>query len=606
MPFSSQFSLSLELTKLVPLNVVGGAIAKKIFQLARDLQNSGSGIIIEEDLANIFGKSRMNQGIERNFKTFVTREGASFTISEEVILRDGPGPTVIRAVQEPQYLSTVIQLAFLTWTHEKSSLARAIAQALELRYAAAPDEFAASIPSQDAIFGVLQAIEEQSSTFTWNELLQSVANHLNLSPTRMIETIPFMIFCGILDMFPYAQRFPEDRLVCIKTTKGVCALVTWAHYLLDMSVVVQFRNGREDKDVNFGNGNPTIIIEVPPEKECLQPSLTLLEASKEPLLNLTSGSDDMVIDASHKVRARGYAREMLGMVIPDMPQHAAIVEEMETITSAFAWIICRHLVLEKTLSTSQATDSADADTKKCLVSSQQLLKAARFLFDNPTLNEGCIVAYMPQYSSAPLDGSSPPPASVESAKKWLRESASQEGIARGLWTSICSTAQSLSVLIIAFAHVWDISQCDSLLLHGSLELLSTHNLVRQLPSWQGRQHLRVFHDAWFQAVALLLVGHRAEVDWMQTCLLSDKGWSVFLNTLSESDPSHIDARFFTIIRGVPCRNGVYKRCIIDGPTFGPENPRWRQQEAAGEMASLRCSDIVELGSPLYGEKKLRI
>jgi hypothetical protein len=170
----------------------------------------------------------------------------------------------------------------------------------------------------------------------------------------------------------------------------------------------------------------------------------------------------------------------------------------------------------------------------------------------------------------------------------LGEGGSQVGVAPDFWSSICFAAQRLSVLIIALAHVWDIASCESLPLSGSLELLTAHNLVRQLHSWNGRQPLRVSHDAWFQAITLLLVGHKAQVDWMHTCLLSDKGWSVFLNTFGESDPSHIDAGFVTIMRGVPCRNGVYKRCIIDGPTKGSENSKWRLQEVAGDTASLRC------------------
>lgn len=71
MAFSNQFSLSLELTRLLPLgpaiNLFGGAMTK----LARELTAYGSDIVVEEDLAAFFGRLKTCQHFEKTFRMAV-------------------------------------------------------------------------------------------------------------------------------------------------------------------------------------------------------------------------------------------------------------------------------------------------------------------------------------------------------------------------------------------------------------------------------------------------------------------------------------------------------------------------------------------------------
>ncbi|KAF2189322.1 hypothetical protein K469DRAFT_701956 [Zopfia rhizophila CBS 207.26] len=138
MPMSSQFSLSLELTRLIPL---GLTLAEKTYEaamsLARDLQvslaswditllvslpslflsntncvthqSSGSDIVIEEDLAEVFGRSRIAMNMASSFRTIVAASSLPTKLCEGISLCNGPGPTVIRALTQPPYFSTVIQ-----------------------------------------------------------------------------------------------------------------------------------------------------------------------------------------------------------------------------------------------------------------------------------------------------------------------------------------------------------------------------------------------------------------------------------------------------------------------------------------------------------------
>ena len=67
MPFDSQFSLSLELTKLIPFGPLANATGRGILQLARDLKKTGSDILVEEDLADVFGRNRIDSRFASSF-----------------------------------------------------------------------------------------------------------------------------------------------------------------------------------------------------------------------------------------------------------------------------------------------------------------------------------------------------------------------------------------------------------------------------------------------------------------------------------------------------------------------------------------------------------
>ncbi|MCJ1305583.1 hypothetical protein MMC08_008397 [Hypocenomyce scalaris] len=59
MPLATQFALPLEATSLAPLALAAtNKTAEAIMSLTRDLQNCGSDLVIEEDLASAFGRRK--------------------------------------------------------------------------------------------------------------------------------------------------------------------------------------------------------------------------------------------------------------------------------------------------------------------------------------------------------------------------------------------------------------------------------------------------------------------------------------------------------------------------------------------------------------------
>lgn len=117
MPFlQSQFSLSLELTRLIPASaaLLNASWADAI-SFARRLQDSGSDFITEEDLVNKFGAAPIASSIAGSFRDVLGKRGGmqSYDLVEAgMSLFPGLGPTLTRALTEGNngpYFAMVVQ-----------------------------------------------------------------------------------------------------------------------------------------------------------------------------------------------------------------------------------------------------------------------------------------------------------------------------------------------------------------------------------------------------------------------------------------------------------------------------------------------------------------
>lgn len=109
----NQFSLSLELTQVgPPLLTIAGKSWEVAMRLARELQSSGSDIVIEENMATLFGRSTISPSLSSTFRTLVFKSDVQTSILTGIALVSGAGPTVIRALTQPSdgaYFSMVVQ-----------------------------------------------------------------------------------------------------------------------------------------------------------------------------------------------------------------------------------------------------------------------------------------------------------------------------------------------------------------------------------------------------------------------------------------------------------------------------------------------------------------
>lgn len=274
-------------------------------KLARELTAYGSDIVVEEDLAAIFGRLRISSHFERSFRAGVgPTERTVLSFIPDIVLESGPGRTVQRAPtanpEDHRYLSTVIQLSLLSNVHEIDSLAEWLSDILRRRLEGAPADHS-SAPGYDALFGVLRACREQTNNFQWQFLLDSVQGALGkqysascLAAYRARMSYNDLlargeawapsppILQGLLDMIVAAQGLPEDRTIHIHTLQEIPIIVVWAHHILGLSVLVILNApGRASTETDFGHSQPHVIIDASHSMQLSENSICLLSPREE-------------------------------------------------------------------------------------------------------------------------------------------------------------------------------------------------------------------------------------------------------------------------------------------------------------------------------------
>ena len=207
MSMPSQFALSLELTRLIPAGVTAAGKAwESAMAFARDLRGSGSDLVIEEDLTDLFGRCFVAPSMASAFRHVVGQRQPETVLSGGIMLLNGPGPTVTRALTQASqgsYFAMIVQCkaqphsriclatdpyylgSLLVAVHDRQSLSGAITRVFEREAEDAPLEQQKAAPSSEAILGVLRAIEDQTTSFNWRDILLAVAKKLDLQDHDM-------------------------------------------------------------------------------------------------------------------------------------------------------------------------------------------------------------------------------------------------------------------------------------------------------------------------------------------------------------------------------------------------------------------------------------
>ena len=587
---------------------------------ARDLRHSGSDIVVEEDLASIFGRCRISLTLTSSFKTVVTKSASNVPLVERITLQGGPGPTVIRAFQESPYFAMVVQLSLLVWTFHAGYLATAITDALHKRLEGAPSSSGLqSTPDRQGILKVLQACESQTSAFNWNMMLNAVSTTLEYESNNAPLDFPCFVLQGLLDMFPMVQTLPHDRLIHIQipvgenVESGISTLVVWAHHVLNLTVLVRHRGnkGQSATNIRFGgsDSDQVLIEEVTADDEA---SIVMLDSQREHLLTIRPEPDaeDGLIGSLRRIPVRGWGNTLfpdhLGNLHFFRTRSQAVIEDLQMVTSAFAFVIARNLVRDET---DRHGDEDGTKMRRQIaykVDEQRLLQASRFLFDNPRISQGAINSFVAQYSFKALDEGLPRPPALEATSRANVPEEKYESIVKDEWNITTTFLRQLSIFMLALAHVVSLEDCEDLKFAGfAFGSMHEHPLAQQLEDWNGEDTLRITDVAWLQAVAVPLLGHRTHVwnlRWAKVCLISDGGWSAWISTFGGLDPAYISVSSVHLSRGSPCRNGVWKSGIWDIHNdyldFQSDPER---AESCGQASSLRCAEKVTLDSPYCGE-----
>ncbi|MCJ1258449.1 hypothetical protein MMC24_006282 [Lignoscripta atroalba] len=529
MAFSTQFALSVEISKAIPFVI--NTASRGLIHLVRELQHSGSDIVTEHDLAEVLGRNLIEPRFASTFKTAV-KHSTIHRLSgiAELVLEAGAGPTVRRSVDEAAYFSMVVQLSMLMWSHDARSLATALIKALERRNSGQEQ----NIPRFDILLGTLRCCRQQTSGFMWELIFTAVEDQLKgiIELTRPYESrpIPYAVLLTLLDAFTAVQRLPENHFLHIRSAEGVVTLVVWAHHILGLTVEVQSDSGKE----RFGNGLEVVSINCTASgDDYAVPSVTLLNESQDTIFQAAT---DTVEDAPLKPACRhpaiGYGTKILSLDIDDPTvAHEIILRIM----SSCLQITSEHLTL-------QEAEGAEVSGNDFIPSKQRIMRTGRLLFPRCELSqekldtlaaEGCVAR------------SGWPPAQIPNfLSDYKRQGGSIAQIQRLM--------KRLSHVIFALSMINNLDDCGAV-------PLSLYGLPKQ--KYQELTHLTVLEA--YATIAILLIGEVPDQQIIDRAgVISSWGWSLCMSSLVAADPSTVRPDL-AIIQGVPSRSGVRKEWILD-------------------------------------------
>lgn len=599
---NSQFSLALELSNVFPVRAVVETAATQFLKLVRDLRRSGSDIIIEEDLATIFGRGRINTELEDRFKDAVKLQTFVPLYQEcEIRLDSGPGPTMHRALKERRYLTTMVQLSLLAWMQDRQDLGTMLAWCMTERQRGGVQD--ASDCGFEGIVSTLATCSSQSSNFAWSYYVEQVeakfqryirSYNFHTDYTRMSHNL----LLGAMDYLYLVQSLPDHRKILLSNQKGCIILIIWAHYVLDLTVTIA--NTRDpDENIVFGNRQePQVIITW--QYQCKdhtndfswvshctqrQPEIRLLDQDMSVILQ-SSPKEHRTLDAIARDRhpLLGYGRVFLyrtfnhGLITND---NDPVYEESVKLITALAIHVSGRLDRQVDSHMRNEEQLETLPRSKIPIEVWRVLASARVIFAGIEPQPAGTDAYVEFLADSGLNDDNLPK-SLYSFLKKAKDRDEQFPRPKNLLDNI----QDLARVVLLFAHVVDVESCAEmpiLLCNGFREMdLQVKKLCRN-PNTRAT----VSCETVFYGILRLLsadalnrpYGPQSTIssneDSQFLFLCSDFGWSVFLDTVGDKDPADVKPHLIHIQKGVPTNSKTQERKsqISDGPWVQADLPR---------------------------------
>ncbi|KAN0120180.1 hypothetical protein V8E51_002388 [Hyaloscypha variabilis] len=580
MPLAPQFSLSLELASILPIKSALSYTASTVVSLARELKRSGSDLLVEEDLAAIFGRGKIVPSVENHFKDVVKIASIeSLHPGSEIILDAGPGATVRRALKDRYYMATVLQLSFLGSMHETTRLASVLVECMNKRFdqgveGATPD------PDYDGILATLQACLSQTSQFSWDmmrELVESKFENsrswleLQQSPLKRLSTNTLL---AVMDYLYLVQSLPENRLIMIDNQMGVVPIIIWAHCILGLRVLVQ---NSPDGDISWGSaGNPQVIIRwskdwlLFEDELVAQPTVFLLDGDMNVVLKEIPDENEVVkLEGEERHRLEGYGtlflRRLLNRFSIVVEDHA-VYQETAQFAVAFAIVVSR--VMRRI---PFQHEEGSTVPRQCYQHTEiwQIKESSQVLFDGIPLDWGAIAGYGEEGITAEDGSWRIPPAArtyLENIKR-MDKHIYNKG-------ALISDIKRMASWILAFAQVVDVKSCGQMPLIVDPENLYCPGIM----VWSGKDPIDMSSKIWFSRIIVMLIGQttgRVLVgSGNRLVLVSERGWSLFFSNLGDNDPGTVNCASLSIKRGVPTNTRTQERRyqISDAPRISPPAP----------------------------------
>lgn len=556
MSLPAGFQLGVELTNFVgPL----ASTALRVGTLAarEAIQRSGSDELTELKLSHILGRLRLDAALSTHFRNIVAPTKGLTALSRfirDVVLESGPGPTVSQALasDNPALLSMVVQLSFLTWSHDLQDLGQAIAQVVNEALLESHGMITHGL-NYVALLGTMAACQQQTAAFSWEAHYKTVEDKFlrslsaesgHLFPALTCRGIPFVVLSALLRFLEPIQRLPKEYLLELTCDEGISSVVVWCYYLLGLSVAVKV----ERKYICFGDEPYHITVKATSSFDEVSAVLLRRASPSGPLFTLQKTDLDPYIDSDERIGARGFLRAAL----------MSLGVGTDNMVQIGAWVVseCQKLLLPEPghPSLSTGADRGGVDGKSVSPDQGQLtglrsgvrlgppndelgdevLPAASFLFDTDL---------EPAHCGQPSSCYSLP---------------NTPGMA---WECVIE-------LIYAFARIKNRDESGSLplSLNTFRQFVTSRAFAQEICQVDGRFEGRPPNTIrCFEILCRLLLGPRySEQDFADSFLVSDRGWSIFFGTMDAMDPAEISSGRLHVKLGVPAGDGRRKSRIVDG------------------------------------------
>ncbi|KAI4122401.1 MAG: hypothetical protein LQ347_006510, partial [Umbilicaria vellea] len=574
MPANIGLQISLELSKILPIRSVIDTVGSQILKLARDLRLSGSDLVVEEDLAEVFGRGQINPEFEAKFKDVVKIQNfVPLSKGSVISLESGPGPTMLHAFRDKRYFAMVIQMSLLAWMHRREDLASMLSQVMTERFEMGVPG-ASSSPGVDGIIMTFAACSSQSSAFPWAHYVELVesqfrgsiinyyyhSDHLRLTRPVLLAAIDYLYL---------VQRFPEDRKITVSSAAGSITLIIWAHYILGLTVAVV--EPASETNLVFGDQqSPHMIITWPLNtigdenylewdagRVDIQPEIRLLDSKMTVVLESTQeaeGGRGIHAEERHPLANYGitFLKRLFNtvMIISDKDP---IYEESAKWATAMAIHADRRL--DRQISFSESDDNSGISREPLPAASVEIwriLASARLIFADTALDSGGIDSYARFLRESTLDEDNFP-STFNAFLKRVPVDHDDSPAAKHLFN-----IKHLAAVILVFAHVSEVESCADLpILFVSPTDLSISRVINNGPVERSELSARSVFDA----VQSFLVGsdYLDEYSCQDSFLRSEFGWSVFLVTVGDKDPGIVRPELVHIKRGTPTNTKTKER-----------------------------------------------
>ncbi|CAF9906568.1 MAG: hypothetical protein GOMPHAMPRED_004788 [Gomphillus americanus] len=526
----SQFSVSVELTKLVPFVPLVKLASQGALTLVRSLSKTGSDLVVEHDLAAMFGRLRIEEHFARTFKTAVTVSKIHpIAAGLEIVLQAGAGPTVVHAVQQAPFFSMLVQLSALLWAHDATYLARCLLKIMTDKKQGNSDD----VPDEIPVVGTLRCIREQTCGYLW--ILEFLAiqtiliEEVGLLPQdAQNQAIDKVVLATLIEGLPMLQSLPEDRSLLIRTKSGLSTIILWAFKILGLSVdVAKWDDSSSSfKRHQFGPDTPGVIIRF----------MEIGDQSSAVVLNRTN---DLIFESSHE------SLEAVGQLWPSHRHTLA----------GFGEAYWRKYVHLTGLSPRPLSTFALEVAQNTLISAERARNAARervlWKAEYFPSSQKIIAICMTLFPTC-MDASS--------LEQWSNNSQIHDTQEK----TITSLKRHLSNFMLSLCFLDNIELCEEAPL--SLDL-SVNGPCDTTP--QTYRHAFDIIERALQAPEGLDTFQRNAVS-----AVSAWGWTLLLHCVTTQNPSLLQPGM-ALVRGVPSRNGVQRRFILD----------WAMEDMASQFVS---------------------